>query len=173
MAHRRWLDMLRRLLLIYAIVELAVIVALVATIGWGWTLLILLASFVLGWGFLAPLAGSHLIHRIGQLRSGLTEPQSAVNDGALVTLAAALVLIPGLVSTAVGLLLLVPPVRSVARPGLTYIAVRGFQSFAGRVPLISYATVSRTESYSGDGRDYIDGEVIDVVDFEPPALPHT
>ncbi|MGB8387174.1 FxsA family protein [Mycobacterium sp.] len=161
--------MLRRLLLIYAIVELAVMMALVWTIGWGWTLLILLASFVLGWGLLAPMAGSHLVRQIGQLQSGRTEPRSAVRDSAAVTMATALVLIPGLVSTALGLLLLIPPIRSVAGPGLTDIAVRGFQR---RIPLISYATDSRTESrrgYSGDGPDYIDGEVIDVYDVEPPA----
>ncbi len=163
--------MVSRLLLVYAVVELAVIFALVSTIGWGWTLLVLLATFLLGWGILAPMAGSHLIHQIGQLRSGLTEPRSAVNDGALVALAAVLVLIPGLVSTALGLLLLVPPVRSVAGPGLTAIAVRGLQR---RVPVTGYATAFRTESrpgYSGDGRDYIDGEVIDVRDVESPTSP--
>ena len=67
--------------------------------------------------------------------------------------------------------LLVPPVRSVAGPGLTAIAVRGLQR---RVPVISYATAFRTESrrdYSGDGRDYIEGEVIDVRDVESPASP--
>ncbi|MFZ1179228.1 MAG: FxsA family protein [Mycobacterium sp.] len=165
--------MLSRLLLIYAVVELAVIFALVSTVGWGWTLLVLLATFLLGWGFLAPMAGSHLVHQIGQLRSGLTEPRRAVNDGALVSLAAVLVLIPGLVSTALGLLLLlVPPIRSVAGPGLTAIAVRGLQR---RMPLISYATAYRTESSRGDSddaRDYIDGEVIDVHDVDPLALPN-
>jgi UPF0716 protein FxsA len=162
--------MASRLLLIYAIVELAVIFALVSTIGWGWTLLILLATFVLGWGLLAPIAGSQLIHHFGQLRSGLKEPRSALNDGALVTVATALVLVPGLVTTAFGLLLLVPPVRTVAGPGLTAMAVRGL---GRRVPLITYPTAFRADSrrsYSGDGRDYIDGEVIDVKDFEPPAL---
>ena len=131
--------MLSRLLLIYAVVELAVVIALVSTVGWGWTLLVLLATFLLGWGLLAPMAGSHLLRRIGQLRSGLSEPRSAVSDGALVTLAMVLVLIPGLVSTAFGLLLLVPPVRSVAGPGLTAVAVRGLQR---RVPLTGYATAS-------------------------------
>ena len=79
--------MVSRLLLVYAVVELAVIFALVSTIGWGWTLLVLLATFLLGWGLLVPLAGSHALHQIGQLRSGLTEPRAAVSDGALVTLA--------------------------------------------------------------------------------------
>jgi len=163
--------MLSRLLLIYAVVELAVIFTLVATVGWGWTLLVLLATFVLGWGLLAPMAGSQLIHRVGQLRSGLTEPRSAVSDGALVTLATALVLVPGLVTTALGILLLVPPVRAVARPGLAAITARGLRR---RVPLITDATFFASgvrRDYSADRRDYIDGEVIDVVDGEPLTLP--
>ena len=80
--------MVSRLLLIYAVVELAVIFALVSTIGWGWTLLVLLATFLLGWGIVAPMAGAHLIRRIGQLRSGLTEPRNAAGDGALVSVSA-------------------------------------------------------------------------------------
>ncbi|MBV8786578.1 MAG: FxsA family protein [Mycobacterium sp.] len=119
--------MLSRLLLIYAVVELAVICALVSTIGWGWMLLALLAAFVLGWGILAPVASKHLVRRIGQLRSGLIDPRSAAGDGALVTLSVVLVLVPGLVSTALGLLLLVPPIRSVVGPRLTSIAVNKLQ----------------------------------------------
>jgi UPF0716 protein FxsA len=168
---RRWHHVLRRLLLVYALVELAVIFALVSTIGWGWTLLVLLATFLLGWGLLAPMAGSRLIRQLGQLRSGLTEPR-AVSDGALVTLAIALVLVPGLVTTALGLLLLVPQIRSVARPGLTAIGVRGLR----RVPVVTYTPAFSDftdfrRGYSGEDRDYIDGEVIDVREFDPPPLP--
>ena len=168
--------MVSRLLLIYAVVELAVVFALVSTVGWGWTLLVLLATSLLGWGILAPMAGSHLIQRIGQLRSGLSERRTA-GDSAMITLAMALVMIPGLVTTALGLLLLVPPVRSVAAPGLAAIAVRGLRN---RVPLASYATAFATASARGyssgppsDRGDYIDGEVLDVQDVqdvEPPAL---
>ncbi|MGA7053226.1 MAG: FxsA family protein, partial [Mycobacterium sp.] len=100
--------MVRRLLLVYAVVELAVIIALVSTIGWGWTLLALLATFILGWGLFAPMAGSRLIRQLARLRSGLDEPRSALSDGAMVTLATILVLVPGLVTTALGMLLLVP-----------------------------------------------------------------
>ncbi|MGE2815123.1 FxsA family protein [Mycobacterium heidelbergense] len=163
--------MVSRLLLVYAVVELAVIFALVSTIGWGWTLLVLLATFLLGWGLLAPMAGSQLIRQLGQLRSGLTEPQAAVNDGAMVGLAMALVLVPGLVTTVLGLLLLVPPIRAVARPGLSGIALRGLR---GRAPLITQTTVFTADprrGYAGDRRDYIDGEVIDVHDVELPPRP--
>jgi UPF0716 protein FxsA len=166
--------MVSRLLLVYAVVELAVILALVSAIGWGWTLLALLATFVLGWGLVAPMAGSQLIRQLGQMRSGLKEPRSALNDGALVSVAMVLVLVPGLVTTALGLLLLVPPIRAVAGPGLTAIALRGLQR---RVPVTTYTTYTTAfradarRGDSGDGRDYIDGEVIDVKDYEPPTLP--
>lgn len=173
--------MVSRLLLIYAVVELAVIFALVSTIGWGWTLLALVGTFLLGWGIVAPMAGSHLIRRIGQLRSGLTD-QRAAGDGVLVSLAALLVLVPGLVSTALGLMLLIPPVRSAVGPGLTARAVRKLQR---QMPGLSYASAfgaqpqpasyprgyySDAGSNAGYGHgDYIDGEVIDVRDVEAPA----
>jgi UPF0716 family protein affecting phage T7 exclusion len=153
--------MMSRLFLIYAVVELAAVIALVSSVGWGWTLLALLATFVIGWVVLAPMAGSQLIRQIGQLRSGLAEPRNVAGDGALVTLAIALVLVPGLVTTVLGLLLLVPPVRRVAGAGL-------MRALRRRVPLIAEATLFGAET---DGRDYIDGEVVDVRDFRAPALP--
>jgi UPF0716 protein FxsA len=161
--------MVSRLLLLYAVVELAAIFALVWTLGWGWTLLILLATFVLGWGLLAPLAGSQLLHQLRRLRSGRQEPQSALGDGAAVAVATGLVLIPGLVTTVLGTLLLLPPVRAVAGPGVTTIALRSLER---RVPLASYGPLFESRrGYAGDGRDYIDGEVIDVQEFDQPVLP--
>jgi UPF0716 protein FxsA len=161
--------MVSRLLLVYAVVELAAIFALVYAIGWGWTLLILLATFVLGWGLLAPLAGSQLLQQLGRMRSGAREPQSTLGDGALVTVATGLVLVPGLVTTAVGTLLLLPPVRAVAGPSVTAIALRSLQR---RMPLVTYprAFTESRRGYPADGHDYIDGEVIDVREYDPPAL---
>ena len=51
-----------------------------------------------------------------------------------------------------------------ARPALTALAVRGFQK---RIPLITDMTTAGERPH----RDYIDGEVIDVVDEEPVVLP--
>ncbi|WP_156687853.1 FxsA family protein [Mycobacterium sp. Marseille-P9652] len=159
--------MMWRLFLVYAVVELAAVIALVSTVGWGWTLLVLLATSLLGWGVLAPMAGSHLVHRIGQLRSGLNERRALVSDGAMVTLAMGLVMVPGLVTTVLGLLLLWPPLRVIAAP----VAARGLRR---RIPLLGYATAyraPRVRAYQGGG-DYIDGEVIDVHDVDAPALPN-
>jgi UPF0716 protein FxsA len=157
---RRWHHMVSRLLLLYAVVELAAIFALVWTVGWGWTLLGLLVTFVLGWGLLAPIAGSRLIRDLGQMRSGRKDPRSMLGDGAVVTVATALVLVPGLVTTVVGMLLLLPPVRKAAGPGLTGIALRTLQ----RAPLV-------VPEFTPTRGDYIDGEVIDVYDVEPVPLP--
>ena len=127
--------MVSRLFLVYVLVELAVVVALAATIGLGWTLLLLLAAFVAGMA----LAGSQLKRQLTRLRSGLTTDQSRVaTDGALVALGSVLVVVPGLVSTAAGLLLLLPPTRAVSRPVLTAMAIRGI---GRRAPLITVTTV--------------------------------
>ncbi|OCB32219.1 membrane protein FxsA [Mycobacterium malmoense] len=162
--------MLSRLFLVYAAVELAAVIALVSTVGWGWTLLALAGAFLLGWVVVVPAMGSHLVRQIGHLRSGLAEPRTAVRDGTLVTLAAALVLVPGLVTTALGLLLLVRPVRSAVGPGLAAIAMRGLRR---RMPLLADTTLfAPRPGPAGAAADgYIDGEVVDVRDFRPPALP--
>ena len=162
--------MMSRLLLVYAVVELAVIFTLVSTIGWGWTLLILLGTFVLGWGLLAPMAGSQLIRQLGQMRSGLKEPRSTLGDGAVVTLATALVLIPGLVTTALGILLLVAADTHRRRPRIRRDRAARLAG-AGAAGYLYDGLHESPRDYSDDGRDYIDGEVIDVTDFAPPALP--
>lgn len=161
--------MAMRLFLIYAVLELAAVVALVSTIGFGWTVLALLGTSLVGF----VLAGSQVKRHIGRLRSGLVTPQGAVTDSALVALGTVLVFVPGLVTTAAGLLLLMPPTRAAARPVLTAMAAR-------RMPLITVASAAAGRPSPGRG-DYIDGEVIDVVDVdsdrvddvdvEPPALP--
>ncbi|HYB40077.1 MAG TPA: FxsA family protein [Mycobacterium sp.] len=160
--------MLSRLFLVYALVELTVVVALASAIGFGWTLLLLLATFLVG----VVLAGSQVKRQLIRLRSGLTTARAtAVSDGALVALGMVLVVVPGLVTSAAGLLLLLPLTRAVARPVLTALAVRGI---GRREPLITVATVGANRYATGrrqQRRDFIDGEVIDVTDVEPPALP--
>jgi UPF0716 protein FxsA len=155
--------MVSRLFLVYVIAELAVVVALASTIGLGWTLLLLLAAFAAG----LALAGSQLKHQLTRLRSGLDADQSRLAaDGMAVALGTLLVVVPGLVTSAAGLLLLLPPTRVVARPVLSAMAVRGL---GRRMPLI---TVTGVGGYQRAPRpDYIDGEVIDVTEFDPPALP--
>ncbi|MDT5179523.1 MAG: protein FxsA [Mycobacterium sp.] len=154
--------MAMRLFLVYVLVELAVVVALVSTIGFGWTFLLVVGTFALG----LALAGSQVKRQFHRLQTGLSSPQGAVPDGALVALGTVLTVVPGLVTSALGLLLLLPPTRAAARPAVTALAARGL----GRMPLIVTGTGGAPSRRSAAG-DYIDGEVIDVTDVEPPRLP--
>lgn len=165
-----------RLFLIYALIEVAAIVALTSTIGFGWTALLLAASFIVG----VTLAGSQVKRHIRRLRSGpSTNPQGVLTDSALVGIGTVLVVVPGLVTTVLGVLLLLPPSRAVARPLLTAMAIRGI---GRRAPLITVTTAGAAayqEAHRGDRGDYIDGEVIgevidvtdDVTDVPPRRLP--
>ncbi|CAJ1583023.1 FxsA family protein [[Mycobacterium] wendilense] len=144
--------MVMRLFLLYVVVEMAVIVALTATIGFGWTVLALAGAFALG----LVLAGSQLRRQLTRLRAGITDPGAQVTDSALIALGTLLVFIPGLVTTALGLLMLAPPTRSAMRPLAAGLASRG---------------LSRHVTFVGGRREYIDGEVIEVHDHGPAAAP--
>jgi UPF0716 protein FxsA len=144
-----------RLFLVYALVELAVVVGLASTIGFGWTVLLLVGTFALG----LALAGSQVKRQIQRLQSGLAAPRGALSDGVLVALGSILTVVPGLVTTALGVLLLLPPTRALARPAVAALAARGLF----RVPLV-VNNVGVAPNRPGRG-DYIDGEVVDVVDL--------
>jgi len=129
-------------------------------------LVTLLGTFALG----LALAGSQVKRHIRRLQSGLTATtiQGAAADSVFVALGTVLVVIPGLASSVVGALLLLPPTRTAARPLVTAMAAR-------RVPLVT-AGGARAPGWgytaAGNG-DYIDGEVIDVSDdpdVEPSAV---
>jgi UPF0716 protein FxsA len=152
-----------RLFLLYVVIEVAVIVGLTATVGFGWTIVALLATWLVG----VALAGSQVKRHIRRLQSGLKAAAvpGAAADSMLVALGTVFVVIPGLASSVLGALLLLPPTRAVARPMVTAMAAR-------RMPLITAGAASAagwgyTASRQGD---YIDGEVIDVTDVEPPAV---
>ena len=160
--------MVSRLFLVYVIAELAVVVALASTIGLGWTLLLLLAAFAAG----LALAGSQLKLQLTRLRSGLADQSRLAADTTAVAVGTLLMVVPGLVTSAAGLLLLLPPTRAAARPVLAAMAVRGI---GRRFPLITVATVGADRFDHRMRSDYIDGEVLDVEDVtefvDPPALP--
>jgi UPF0716 protein FxsA len=145
-----------RLFLAYMAVELVVVVALTATIGFGWTVVALLGAWLVG----VTLAGSQVKRHIRRLQTGMKPAtlQGAATDSLLVALGTVLVVMPGLASSVLGALLLLPPTRAAARPLFTAMAAR-------RVPLVVAAVPAGGIGWgydaSGHG-DYIDGEVIEV-----------
>jgi UPF0716 protein FxsA len=148
-----------RLFLLYVLIEVAVVVALASTIGLGWTLLAVLATFVVG----LALAGSQIKRHIRRLRSGLSAASlhGAAADSVLVALGTVLVVIPGLATSVAGALLLLPPTRAAARPLVTALAAK-------RMPLITAGVAGYGAARSR--REYIDGEVVDVVEVQQPAV---
>ena len=149
-----------RLFLIYAIVELAVIVALASTIGFGWTVLALLGAFVLGFA----LAGSQVKRHIRRLQSGLRRPRRARSPTARSSRwAPCWSFIPGLVTIGCG-----PAAAAAADPGRrpSRLDSRGRHGGCRWSPS---RPPRRARPAAGHG-DYIDGEVIDVVDVEPDVV---
>ena len=155
--------MVMRTFLVYALVELAVLAALAWSIGLGWTLVVLLATSVVG----VALAGSQVKRQISRLRRARGNPQgppgNPAADGALVALGTVLVFVPGLVTTALGTLMLTPPTRSAVRPLAGVLLTRGI---ARRVSVVNLTNLTQPAGYPGRG-DYIDGEVIDEQVFTP------
>lgn len=77
-----------------------------------WTIAIVAGSILLG----PLLVGSQVRKQLAGLRRAQRRPEQAVTDGLLVGVGSTLVLVPGLVSSALGGLMLAPPTRGAMRP---------------------------------------------------------
>jgi len=143
---------------LYALVELAAVALLIWAVGLGWTMVVLAAVFLTG-VLLAvtqlkdQVAGSRLL-----LRQARRNPHGAAADGVLIGLGSFLVLLPGVVSTAVGALMLVPATRSSMRPLAASMVSRG-------VVVVRGARAVNLDQFLGSSPrvrrgDYIEGEVL-------------
>lgn len=149
------------LFLLYVIVEVSALVALTSAVGIGWTIIAVVAAFFIG----LILAGSQARRAVDQLRRGVRSPGGAIADGALIALGTVAVVIPGLVSSAVGLLMLLPPSRALLRPVLTLVAARQLSRHAPLITVIptGYGAFQANRTRASTV-DYIDGEVVDVAE---------
>lgn len=96
--------------LVWPLVEIALFVTLGSALGLGLTLLWVLGTGVLG---VAILRGQGM-QTAGRLRAGmasLRNPLAAAGSDALRMLAGVLLVLPGFLTDAIGLLLLIPPLR--------------------------------------------------------------
>ena len=125
--------MLKRVLLSYVLTELAVAALLIWALGLGWTFVILAGMFMAG-----------VVLGASQLRS--ISPRRDPADAALIGGGNALVFLPGIVTTAAGVLMLAPPTRGALRPLAEAMVKRGI---ARRITVPNLVR-----------SDYIDGEVI-------------
>lgn len=102
--------------LVVPVVELAVIIQVGHLIGtWNTIALLLLVSF--GGAWLVKREGLGVLRRFRQQMDAGRVPGRELADGVLILFAGALLLTPGFVTDFLGLLLLLPPVRSAVRAG--------------------------------------------------------
>jgi UPF0716 protein FxsA len=112
------------LFIVVPLVELAVIIQVGSWLGVVDTLALLILISVLG-AWLVKRQGVGLVRRVqAELAAGRV-PGSALVDGALLLVAGVLLLVPGFVTDAFGLLLLLPPVRAGIRTWLRRRWTRG------------------------------------------------
>ncbi|MEX0620844.1 MAG: FxsA family protein [Solirubrobacterales bacterium] len=154
------------LLIVWPIAEIYVMVLVSQAIGFFWMLTLV---------FLSAVTGILVIRHRGRvhwqrLRGALGErrpPAREAFDGVMITTGAALLILPGFITSGIGLLLLFPPSRYVVR-------IVVFFLFASRFKVTATAatwTASRYGSSGSGGQSYdLEGEATDVTD-RPVGLP--
>jgi UPF0716 protein FxsA len=102
------------LFIVVPIAELAVLIQVGQEIGVGWTVAILIADAVLG-SILMRAQGRAAWRRFNEALYAGRVPTREVLDGALVMFGGLLMLTPGFITDVLGLFLLIPPTRALAR----------------------------------------------------------
>jgi UPF0716 protein FxsA len=102
------------LFIVVPLAELYVILKVGDAIGVGWTLLLLVVDSLLG-SFLLRSQGRSVWRRFNSALSEGRVPHREVVDGVLVIFGGAFLITPGFITDVVGLTLLLPPTRVIAR----------------------------------------------------------
>ena len=154
------------LLIVWPIAELYVMILVSQAVGFFWMLTLV---------FLSAIAGMLVLRHRGRvhwqrLRGAVSErrpPAREAFDGVMITTGAGLLIIPGFITSALGLLLLFPPTRYLFR--ITF-----FFLFASRFRMTTATatwTASRYGGYGSRKPSYdVDGEAVDVTD-RPDGMP--
>ncbi len=138
------------LFVLYAVVEIAALVAVGQLLGVVPAILLLIATSAAGL-LLIGSQGRRVFEQFRRVSRGELDPGTAVADGALVALGGLLMFIPGLVTGVLGLLLLLPPTRVLVRPLVTAFAARRIARLAAARPHRGVVI---------DGGEVIDGVVV-------------
>lgn len=142
-------------LLVLALVELAVIIVVGRSVGVLWTLVGLVALSALG-AWLLRREGSRTWRALRTAARTGEAPSRHLADGILVLLGGALLLLPGFVSDVLGLVLILPVTRPLARPVLEQaIRRRAF----GDLGVVRVSTGGRRGPRPSD--EVVEGEIIE------------
>lgn len=111
------------LFVVVPLVEIYTLIQVGQVIGGWWTIALLILSSVVG-GWLIKREGSRTFHALRSALSSGRMPARELADAALVLVAGTLMLTPGFVTDVLGLLLVLPLTRPVARRALTALVAR-------------------------------------------------
>jgi UPF0716 protein FxsA len=131
--------------LLVPLAELAVLIAVGDVIGLLPTLVLLLVVSVAG-AWLAKREGLAAWRRFQRALADGRVPTVEVADGAMILLAGALLLTPGFLTDVVGILLLLPPTRAMARRLAPRLAARRLRRGTGRRVVIVDGTARPADS---------------------------
>ena len=134
------------------LVEIYVLIQVGQVIGVWWTILLLIADSILG-SWLIRREGGRAWESLNSALSSGRMPARELADGALILVGGTLMLTPGFVSDILGMLLILPFTRPVARRLLTQVVTRR----------LLVAGVSHDVRRPGPGSDesVVRGEVVD------------
>ena len=149
------------LLIIWPIAELFVMVQVADLIGFFWMLFLLFASAVSGILILRHRGRAHW----RRFRGALDErrpPAKEAFDGVMITSGALLLIIPGFITSALGMFLLFPPTRWLVRLAAMTLFASKFKVAATTA---TWSTAGYNRYRAGRRPDYdVEGEAVDVTD---------
>ncbi|MCR8897129.1 MULTISPECIES: FxsA family protein [Gordonia] len=143
---------------VYALLEIAAFVAMAVTLGFGWAVLISIAAGVLGFLTLR-WQGRKVFGELRRAANNEVDARAPLADTALVATSTILLVVPGVVSTVAGILLLFPPTRKVMRPVVVAVGARRMATAMDRAGL--YATGIYGGGIRGGGATVVDGTVVE------------
>jgi UPF0716 protein FxsA len=151
------------LLIAVPLVEVLAFIEVGEAIGWLLALLLLIGTSVLGVQLLRA-QGRAAIDRLALARAGSRPTADGAIDGALALLGATLLAVPGFVTDALGLLLLLKPTRALARRRLSRHYAARLMRFLSRTARFSAGAPAGARARSRPPAD-VDSTAIDD-DFE-------
>ena len=140
--------------IVLPVVELTVLIRVAGEVGVLETIAMLVLVGVFGW-WLCKQQGLGVLRRMQEATARGEVPSRELADGALIALGGLLLLLPGFVSDALGILLLLPPTRAVVRGLLG-------RSIGRRAKVVRAGTMGRT---------FVDVEVVEVRKPGAPSAP--
>lgn len=138
-------------LLLYLIVEVAAIWAVASLVGALWTIVLLLAGALIG-SWLARREGGKAIRALMLAARAGRSGHQEVTDGMLVALGGLLIFLPGFVTDIIGLLVMVPPTRTLLRRAWLRRLERTVRVRSQRIVVVDGQVIHDTPVHSDDDR---------------------